>query len=187
MLTLKNKLKEEYNNNLEQSKSSRAKKKFKSVKKRTLRDIQNIEINKIINEEEELKNALINEKSKYKIRLLFLKNYAEKKLEEIYNIGQKTFKDLDQYIIDSVNSQNKALNELMMKIKKIVNEGNFKLKIKDVELDIFDIYEKSNINFEQFNIDCLSLIPEKEKKIDYKELYNIYLEIKNYEIQNKKL
>ena len=184
MLTLKNKLKEEYNNNLEQSKSSRAKKKFKSVKKRTLRDIQNIEINKIINEEEELKNALINEKSKYKIRLLFLKNFSEKKLEEIYNIGQKTFKDLDQYIIDSVNSQNKALNELMMKIKKIVNEGNFKLKIKDVELDIFDIYEKSNINFEQFNIDCLSLIPEKEKKIDYKELYNIYLEIKNYEIQD---
>ena len=184
MLSMKNKLKEEYNNNLEQNRQSRTKKKLKSYKNKILRDTQNIEINKIINEEEELKTALINEKSKYKIRLLFLKNFAEKKLEEIYNVGQKTFKDLDKFIIDSVNSQNNALNELMMKIKKIVNEGNFKLKIKNVELDIFDIYEKSNINFEQINIDFLHLIPEEDKKIDYKELYNVYLEIKNYEIQD---
>ena len=185
IVTLKNKLKEEYNNNMEQNR--RTKKKLKTNKKKTLRDTQNIEITKIINEEEELKNALINEKSKYKIRILFLKNFAEKKLEEIYNIGQKTFKDLDKFIIDSVNSQNNALNELMIKIKRIVNEGYFKLKIKDVELDIFDIYEKSNINFAQFNIEFLHLIPKEDKKIDYKELYNIYLDIKNYQIQDNYL
>ena len=186
MTSLKNKLNEEYNNNMEQNQISltRSKRKLKSYKKKTLRESQNQETNKIINEEEELKIALKNEKIKYKIRILFLKNFAEKKLEEIYNIGQKTFKDLDQFIIDSVNSQNSAMNELILKIKKHVNEGYYKLKVKDIELDIFDIYEKSNLNFEQFNLDFLSSISEEEKKINYKELYSIYLELKKYEIQD---
>ena len=91
---------------------------------------------------------------------------------------------MDQFIIDSVNSQNSAMNELILKIKKHVNEGYYKLKVKDVELDIFDIYEKSNLNFEQFNLDFLSSISEEEKKINYKELYSIYLELKKYEIQD---
>ena len=186
MSSLKNKLNEEYNNKMEQNQLSltRSKRKLKSYKKKTLRESQKEETNKIINEEEELKIALNNEKIKYKIRILFLKNFAEKKLEEIYNIGQKTFKDLDQFIIDSVNSQNNAMNELILKIKKHVNEGYFKLKVKDVELDIFDIYEKSNLNFEQFNLDFLNSISDEDKKINYKELYNIYLELKKYEIQD---
>ena len=62
MLSMKNKLKEEYNNNLEQNRQSRTKKKLKSYKNKILRDTQNIEINKIINEEEELKTELLNEK-----------------------------------------------------------------------------------------------------------------------------
>ena len=47
IVTLKNKLKEEYNNNMEQNR--RTKKKIKTNKKKTLRDTQNIEITKIIN------------------------------------------------------------------------------------------------------------------------------------------
>ena len=191
MNSLKDKLKKEYNdnkNNIQsQLSTTRIRKKYKSVKKKTLRESNSPEKNnniKIINEEEELSLALNNEKIKYKIRLLFLKNYAEKKLEEIYNIGQKTFKDLDQYIIESVNSQNNAMNELMLKIKKQIKEGFFKLKIKDVELDIFDIYEKSNLNFENFKVDSLNIISEEDKKINYKDLYNIYLELKTYEIQD---
>ena len=109
----------------------------------------------------------------------------KKKLQEIYNIGQKTFENLDKYIIDSVNSQNNAMNELILKIKKHISEGFYKLQIKDVELDIFDIYEKANLNFDQFTLSFLNTIPEQDKKINYKELYNIYLELKqNYEIQD---
>ena len=188
-LLIKNKLKEEYDNNIiQRSSSPRATRKYKSMKKKkTVKESPNQDNNniKIIKEEEELSLSLNNEKIKYKIRILFLKKFAEKKLEEIYDIGQKTFNDLDKYIIDSVNSQNNAMNELILKIKKNINEGIYKLKIKDVELDIFDIYEKSNLNFIQFNLNFLHLIPEGDKKINYKELYNIYLELKqNYEIQD---
>ena len=193
MLLIKNKLKEEYNKNIntDQNRSSisRSKKKYKSVKKKTIRETNVPEKNnnndiKIINEEEELALAINNEKIKYKIRILFLINFAEKKLEEIYNIGNKTFEILDQYIIESVNSQNNAMNELMLKIKKNINEGIFKLNIKDVELDIFDIYEKKKFALEQFSINYLHLVSEEDKKINYKELYNIYLDIKSYEIQD---
>ena len=189
MSLLKKKLIEEYNNNDSDQKRlsiAKLKRKTKSIRKRTLKEIpSNFEnIIKIINDEEELSLAINNEKIKYKIRILFLKNFAEKKLEEIYSIGQKTFNDLDKYIIDSVNSQNNAMNELILKIKNQMNEENYKLKIKDVELDIFDIYEKSNPNFKEYNLDFLHLIPEEDKIIEYKELYNIYLELKNYEIQN---
>ena len=189
MSLLNKKLIDEYNsNNSEQSglSLSRAKKKSKTFKKRTLRETpSNFEnIVKVINDEEELSLALNNERIKYKIRILFLKNFAEKKLEEIYNVGQQTFNLLDKYIIDSVNSQNNAMNELMLKIKKQINEDILKLKIKDVELDIFDIYEKINPNFQEYNLDFLHLIPEDDKIIDYKELYNIYQELKTYEIQD---
>ena len=90
MSLLNKKLIDEYNsNNSEQSglSLSRAKKKSKTFKKRTLRETpSNFEnIVKVINDEEELSLALNNERIKYKIRILFLKNFAEKKLEEIYN------------------------------------------------------------------------------------------------------
>ena len=189
MLSLKNKLRDEFNNiNLDRSSLTRSPKRFKSVKKKkTFREANNNENNniKIIKDEEELSLSLNNEKIKYKIRILFIKNFAEKKLQEIYNIGQKTFENLDKYIIDSVNSQNSAMNELILKIKKHISEGYYKLQIKDVELDIFDIYEKANLNFDQFSLKFLNTIPEEDKKINYKELHNIYLDLKqNYEIQD---
>ena len=77
------------------------------------------------------------------------------------------------------------MNELILKIKKHISEGYYKLQIKDVELDIFDIYEKANLNFDQFSLKFLNTIPEENKKINYKELHNIYLDLKqNYEIQD---
>ena len=134
--------------------------------------------------EEDMKTALSNEKIKYKIRILFLKKFAEKYLKEIYDIGQIIFNSLDSHIIESVNSQNDAMNELIYKIKKNIREGITKLNIKDVELDLFDIYEKSNANFSQFNLNYLYSLPEKDKRINYNHLYMIYLDIKNFEIQN---
>ena len=187
MVSIKNRIKADYNTLMEQGKhpGKGKRKSIKIIKKKTMKELQKEEDdNRIIKEEEELPIILKNEKTKYKMRLLFIKNFAEKKLKEIYNIGQKTFNELDKYIIDSVNSQNIAMNELVLKIKKHVNDGFFKLNFKDVELDVFDIYEKSNLSFEQFNLDFMHSLPEEDKKINYKELYNIYLDTKKYEIQD---
>ena len=189
VLLIKNKLKDEYNNmyNIDDIRMSlaRSRKKLKSIKKKTLRESTNQENkNIIINDLEELNLALNNEKIKYKMKIIFLKKFGEKNLEEIYNIGKKTFDELDKYIIDSVNSQNNAVNELILKIKKNIKEGATKLNYKDVELDAFNIYEINSLNFNQFNIDSLNIIPEEEKRIDYKELHEVYLDIKKFEIQD---
>ena len=184
--SLQQKIKEEYAANTSEI-SINSKKRIKAFSKKTTikSDKSNISDSKNgFTYEEEMKTALSNEKIKYKVRILFLKKFTEKLLKEIYDIGQTTFNILDNHIIESVNSQNDAMNELIYKIKKNIKEGIIKLNIKDVELDLFDIYEKSNVNFSQFNLNYLYSLPEKDKKINYNNLYMIYLDIKNFEIQN---
>ena len=184
--------KEKESNNLNSSglsSSSPPKRKIKTYyKTKTKSDMKSelsaLSENKAINYEGEMKAALSNEKIKYKIRILFLKNFAEKNLKEIYLLGQNIFKNLDQQIISSVNWQNNAMNKLISKIKKNINEGANKLNIKDIELDLFDIYEKKNPKFSQVNIKYLYSIPELDKMIDYNELYKVFLDIKTFEIQN---
>ena len=185
MDSIRKKYKDEYNLN-SSTVSIRPKRKLKSLKKKnTMKSEISFasETKNCINYEEEMKAALSNEKIKYKIRILFLKYFAEKNLKEIYDIGQAVFNCLDNHIIESVNSQNIAMNELILKIRKNINEGVYKLNIKDVELDLFDIFEKSTANFTQFNLNYLYSIPEEEKKINYIDLYMIYLDSKNFEIQ----
>ena len=186
MDSIRTQYKEEYNLNSSSISINRTKKKLKSFKKKnTMKSEISFasETKNCINYEEEMKAAFSNEKIKYKIRILFLKYFAEKNLKEIYDIGQAVFNCLDNHIIESVNSQNNAMNELILKIRKSIDEGINKLNIKDVELDLFDIFEKNNANFTQFNVNYLYIIPEEEKKINYIDLYMIYLDIKNFEIQ----
>ena len=184
--------KEKESNNLNSSgvsSSSPPKRKIKTYYKAKTKTDMKSELsafseNKAINYEDEMKAALSNEKIKYKIRILFLKNFAEKNLKEIYLLGQNIFKNLDQQIISSVNWQNNAMNKLISKIKKNIKEGVNKLYIKDIELDLFDIYEKKNPKFSQVNIKYLYSIPDLDKMIDYSELYKVFLDIKTFEIQN---
>jgi hypothetical protein len=185
MASIYKKIKEEWNMNTSDL-STRSKRILKTHKrKNTIKsEMSAITGDKnTINDEEEMKAAVNNEKIKYKIRILFLKNFAEKNLQEIYDIGQATFDNLDSHIIESVNSQNNAMNELILKIKKNIKEGFNKLKVKDVELDLFDVYEKCNVNFTKFNLNYLYSIPESDKKINYNDLHMIYLDTKIYEIQ----
>ena len=184
--------KEKESNNLNSSgmsSSSPPKRKIKTFyKAKTKSDMKSelsaLSENKAINYDGEMKAALSNEKIKYKIRILFLKNFAEKNLKEIYLLGQNIFKNLDQQIISSINWQNNAMNKLISKIKINIKEGANKLNIKDIELDLFDIYEKKNPKFSQVNIKYLYSIPELDKIIDYTELYKVFLDIKTFEIQN---
>ena len=182
MIALNKKYKEEYNTNTNVL-LNRNKKKIKSFRRKNTIKSEISENKNCINYEQEMKTALLNEKIKYKIKILFLKNFAEKNLIEIYDLGQNTFNKLDKFIVESVKSQNDAMNELVLKIKNNINEGVYKLNIKDIELDIFDIYEKNNSKFTKFNLNYLYSIPEEDKKINYNDLYMIYLDIKAFEIQ----
>ena len=54
-------------------------------------------------------------------------------------MSDKTFQNLDNSIIKSVDAQHKAMNALMEKIKKDILEGRNKI-FYNIELDIFNIY-----------------------------------------------
>ena len=137
----------------------------------------------LISYETEMKAALNNEKIKYKIRISLLKFFSEKFLIEAYNISDRTFENLDESIIKSVDAQNIAMNSLMEKIKKDIIEEHNKI-VYNIELDIFDIYNKLNIPFKGFILNMYNTLEKKEKKINVTELNKIYLDLKNYEIQD---
>ena len=141
------------------------------------------EFKNIISYEDEMKAALNNEKIKYKIRISLLKFFGEQFLLEANNISDKTFENLDNSIIKSVDVQNTAMNELMEKIKKDILESHNKI-VYNIELDVFDIYQKLYIPFKEFVLSFLNTLEEKDKKINVTELNKIYLDLKNYEIQD---
>ena len=138
-------------------------------------------------QEIEMKTCLQNEKIKFKMRLAFLKCFGEKFLQEIDNVSKLTFNNMDNWIIKSVEQQNKAMNNIINKIKIELS-----LKSKNIaknfifeELDIFNIYKKYDVKFKSNDIKNFNKIENKDKKFDADELYKIYLDIKNYEIQSK--
>ena len=137
----------------------------------------------LISYEDEMKAALNNEKIKYKIRISLLKFFGEQFLIEAYNISEKTFENLDESIIKSVDAQNTAMNEVMAKIRSDILEGHNKITY-NIEMDIFDIYQILNIPFKEFILNFFNDFEDKDKKIDITELNKIYLDLKNYEIQD---
>ena len=137
----------------------------------------------IISYEDEMKAALNNEKIKYKIRVSLLKFFGEQFLIEAYNISEKTFVNLDESIIKSVDAQNTAMNEVMKKIRNDITEGHNKITY-NIEMDIFDIYQVLNLTFKEFFLNFFNDFEDKEKKFDITELNKIYLDLKNYEIQD---
>jgi len=137
----------------------------------------------IISFEDEMRAALNNEKIKYKIRISLLKFFGEEFLIEANNICERTFENLDNSIIKSVDAQNTAMNEVMKKLKKDILEGRNKLSY-NIELDVFDIYPVLNLNFKEFILNLYNNLDTKDKKIDISELNKIYLDLKNYEIQD---
>ena len=130
-----------------------------------------------------MKAALNNEKIKYKIRISQLKFFGEKFLIEANNITDKTFQNLDDSIIKSVDAQNNAMNFLMETIKKDILEGKNKI-IYNIELDIFNIYHKLTIPFKEFMLSLYNNLEKQDKKISIIDLNKIYLDLKNYEIQD---
>jgi adenylate kinase family enzyme len=137
----------------------------------------------LISYETEMRAALNNEKIKYKIRISLLKFFSEKFLVEAYDISDQTFENIDKSIIKSVDAQNVAMNELMSKIRKDIKEGRNKIEY-NIELDVFDIYKKLTIPFKEFILSLYNNLDKKEKQVNINELNKIYLDLKNYEIQD---
>ena len=137
----------------------------------------------LISYETEMKAALNNEKIKYKIRISLLKYFSEQFLVEAFNISDRTFDNIDKSIIKSVDAQNNAMNTLMSKIKKDIKQGKNKIEY-NIELDVFNIYNKLIINFKEFTLNYYNSLDTKVKKVNMNELNKIYLDLKNYEIQD---
>ena len=137
----------------------------------------------LISYEDEMRAALNNEKIKYKIRISLLKFFGEQFLIEANNISNKTFENLDKSIIKSVDAQNTAMNSLMEKVKKDILEGRKKITY-NIELDIFKIYHKLTLPFKEFILNAYNNLESKNKKISINDLNKIYLDLKNYEIQD---
>ena len=172
-------------NNSDISSLSRNRKKKRYVSKKENSVFS--EAKSIINQEEEIKAALLNEKIKYKLRLVFLKFFGEKFIVEIKNISKLTYDNMDKWIIKSVESQNNAMNNIINKIKEnIINATSFGIDRAFLceELDIFNIYEKYTPKFKEIYTKNYKLLKEEDKTFDINELYKIYLDVKTFEIQN---
>ena len=141
---------------------------------------------KLINPDLEMQTALNNEKIKYKIRLVFLKFFGEKFLEKLNDIEKITFENMDKWIIKSVDAQNNTMNSIINKIRENILRPSFK-EINNVvlneELDIFNIYEKIENKFNEFEMKNYKLIKQEDKEFDLNELYKIYLDLKLHQIQ----
>ena len=143
----------------------------------------------LINQEGEIKASLSDEKIKYKLKLVLIKYFGEKFIEEINNITKKTFENMDKWIVKSVDNQNNAMNKIINRIKEsLLNSSNstfleINKTLLSEELDFFNIYEKYLTNFKEFNLKNYKLIKEEDKIFDTNELYKIYLDLKIFEIQ----
>ena len=170
-------------NTSELSNLSRNRKKFKKLVSKKENSIQTINV---INQEEEIKAALLDEKIKYKLKLVFLKYFGEKLIVEIKNIAKLTFQNMDKWIIKSVESQNNAMNIIINKIKENLSVAS-SLGIDRTflwqELDIFNVYEKYMPKFKEITLKNFASIKDEDKTFDINDLYKIYLDVKIYEIQ----
>ena len=141
------------------------------------------EAKEIISYEDELKAAISNEKNKFKLRVIFLKYFGIQYIKELFSIANKTFDNLDEWIIHSVKMQNDVMNEIISHFREQIENNESKLEYNE-EMDKFDIYTLLNLKFEEFDVQRGIDIKEENKLIDIAELNKCYQDLKSYEIQN---
>ncbi|MCQ2817297.1 MAG: hypothetical protein MJ252_08540, partial [archaeon] len=97
----------------------------------------------------EIKETIENEKNKFKFRIATVKEYAIAVLKNITLISTNTYNLIDEWIIDSVSYQNKAMNNLIQHLTSIVDSGSNMQW--DFELDSFS--NKFKMNTFRFDTD----------------------------------
>ncbi len=157
--------------------------KHKGRRKSDVLENSSLEIKNPIVYEEELKSSINQEKIKYKFRLTSLLNFAKNFLINLKSLEKKTFDILDNNIIESVKFQNNIMNSLMADFKLQINLGENHLHYKINNLDGKN-FKKTKIKFDEFKKEKLELFNNNNiSLINFKELKNIYNEIKSFEIQ----
>ena len=118
--------------------------------------------------EEELNQQIKAEKSKFKYRLMFLKNFILKYYNIVIECFNNTYNAMDDWIIMSVRSQNNSLNEFTSYLKKILNKSDKISSLEDFEFDTFDIYKRYKIDisfiFEKLNLNSIVNLKKKKDK-----------------------
>ena len=118
--------------------------------------------------EEELNQQIKAEKSKFKYRLMFLKNFIIKYHNIVIECFNNTYNAMDDWIIMSVRSQNNSLNEFTSYLKKILNKSDKNASLEDFEFDTFDIYKRYKIDisfiFDKLNLNSIVNLKKKKDK-----------------------
>ena len=95
-----------------------------------------------ISQEKEIKKIFLDEKNKYKYRICFIKNFAEKYIQIMKCTAENIFENLDDWIVTNVTLQSESLSYLinilknfLFKEKKFINQEK---DIDNIELDEFE-------------------------------------------------
>jgi adenylate kinase family enzyme len=132
-------------------------------KKKKLSPNENqISINKnAIDSDINLEKSIKIEITKYKYKINFLFEYGYYKLGTIYAASRNIFKEMDKWIIKSIEYQNDAMNRTIKSLKDSVMKGKYNDYIKYIELDDFS---------EQYQIiEYNDILQGKTKKKDGEE------------------
>ncbi len=142
--------------------------------------------NKIeISYDEELKIAIKNEKNKFKFRISLLTYWGMDSLKLMRRMVNKIYNTFDDWIIDTVEVENEAMNNLITTLRTHIERETNKIKMDNKELDGFDIYKMTDIvDYSDYN----PQVPDfseilHEAKINLEKFKEIYNYIKSFEIQ----
>ena len=90
-----------------------------------------------------IKKIFLDEKDKYKFRICFIKNFAEKYIQIMKSTAENIFENLDDWIIKSVSLQNESLNYIIQILKNyLFKEKKLIEQEKDIDYIELDEFEK---------------------------------------------
>ena len=125
----------------------------------------------LTNIDENVKKMFDKEKSKYKYRLCFLRSFVTRYIIIINQSSKKVFRNIDNWIINSVSMQSEARKSVINILKNLLKEKRLIDEEKDInhiELDTFvslednKMYEKLNVDY-LVNDDFVNIIIKEEK------------------------
>jgi len=121
--------------------------------------------------EENLKKIIQNEKNKYKYKISFLRSFVFKYMIIIIQTSIKVFQQIDNWIIKSVTLQSDAQNEVIKKLRSILNEKRLINEEQDIDTIELDSFEQSS-NTDRNKIEGGKKINKEDNNV--KELERIY-------------
>ena len=137
--------------------------------------------NKIeISYDEEMKNAIKIEKNKFKFRMTLITNWGMKYVKTMRKMVNSLYDSFDDWIIDTVKSENEAMNNLISSARSHIEKESSRIKLDQIQLDGFEIYTIQDIigytTYSKNSIQTFSTI-------DLEKFRDIYNHVKSFEFQ----